>query len=239
MDSLLRTDILDPELLKSPERIKVYAETQFSAIISNVVQERLTTTPGAAKDILDVLQLIKQAITDYEERTGVNEDGKVGLIYEKPDTDLQLETISISVDSRNPGSFSQGKPGEGQVKNRRPILREIVNDPDNPGYKRAVLGYYFDNVIRLTSWARTNKQANKRAVWLESLMEEYTWFFTMYGVNRIMFEGWRKNETIDIGGNRYYGRPIDYFVRTEKLWNISQKTLEEIIIKVALRSQTL
>ena len=228
----LRTDLLDPELLRDPYRIKVVVEEHFNSIVNTAISEP-TKTPGPAKDIIEVLGLIRQAVLDYDERTRVTQDATVDVTYDNPEKAVEVEVISLAFADRSPGMFGQGRPFENKTKNLRPILREVVDDPDNPGYKRAVLGMYYDNVIRLTCWARTNKAANERALWLERMMEEYSWFFVSQGTNRILFDGWRANITIDIFNNTYYGRPIDYFVRTERLWNVSQKTLEEIYIKLA------
>ena len=68
-------------------------------------------------------------------------------------------------------------------------------------------------------------------------MEMYDPFFVYSGVNRLLYESWRTNEVIDIGSNRYYGRPIDFFVRTEKLVEVTEKTLEQIIIKLAISKE--
>lgn len=237
-ESFLRDDLLSSALLENPEKITVIAETQFVNIVnlSHRGTDR-TTTPHPAKNIIETMELIRQAILDYEGRVHATQDSKVDVVYEKPDKDMNLETISISFTSRAPGAYSQGAPLRGDVKNRKPLLRELIEDPDNPGYKMAVLGFFYDNVLTLTAWARTNKQANERALWIENLMEEYAWFFVHSGVNRILFNGWRKNEVLEINGNKYYGRPIDYFVRTERLWNLSQKKLEEIILRFAIISQ--
>lgn len=234
-DSVLRTDILSSDITEDQQHIKVIAQTQFQYEVQNARSIDRTTTPGPSKNIVEVMELIRQAIIDYESRTNVNQDAKVHLTYEKPDREAELEAISISLAVREPGMYSQGRPGEGKIKNRRPVLREHVDDPDNPGYKRAVLGYFYDNTLRLTCWARTSKQANLRALWLEDVMEEYTWFFVYSGVNRIFYDRRREEITHEVEGNKIYGRPIDYFVRTEKLRNVSQKTLEEIVVNLTTR----
>lgn len=236
LESTLRTDILDPDLVKTPEGIKVIVEQQFNHLVQEAIPDERSKTPGAAKNIIETLELIRTAILEYEARAHTTEDGKIDVVFEDPDKDLEVETISLQFNDRIAGSFAQGGIREGSVKNRRPIMREILDDPDNPGYKRVVLGYFFDNTVTMTCWARTNKQANARALWLESLMQEYTWFFRFSGVNRILYDKWQKPKTIQVNNNRYYGRPIDYFVRTEKIVNVSQKTLEEICIRVAMRS---
>lgn len=229
----LRTDIISPELLTDPYQVKVVAESIFQNIVGQAVTYERTVTPGDSKDIIETMELVGKVILDYQERVHATEGSKVIITYEKPDRAIETETISISIADRNPGQFAQGSSHEGGVKNRRPILREQVEDPDNPGYQRAVLGYFHDNVLRLTCWARTNKEADKRALWLEQVMEEYAWYFAYSGVNRMLYEGWRVPEVINIDNNRYYGRPIDYFVRTERLSNASEKVLEEILLSVA------
>jgi hypothetical protein len=247
MSSLfLRPGLIDPALLSDPVRVKLFIHEQFQAIIQQAVSFEPTKTPGPAKDIVEVLELIRQVLIDHAQRTGVKIGAGVdGVVYELPDLVVGLEdnaiipmpVVTMAFADRAPGMFGQGRPFENKVQNRRPILREYIDDPDNPGYKRAVLGMFYDNVIRLTCWAGTNKQANENALWLEQMMEDYAWFFTMNGVNRIFFDGWRANLKNEIMNNTYYGRPIDYFVRTERLWNVSQKTLEEICINVGFSSE--
>ena len=233
--NILRIDLLKSDLTEDQKKVKVIAEEVFGGFIERAIQDR-TRTPGDTKDIFEVLELIRVAIKDYESRSHVTQDAQIDVIYEKPDRPIEVETISLSVISRVPGMYSQGKPGDMGPKNRRPILREMLDDPDNPGYKRAVLGFFYDNIIRLTCWAKTNKAANDRAIWLENLMEENDWFFVWSGVNRLLYDSWRSSELVDIVNNRYYGRPIDFFVRTEKLINVSEKTLEQICIKFGVKT---
>jgi hypothetical protein len=66
------------------------------------------------------------------------------------------------------------------------------------------------------------------------MMEEYTWYFRYSGVNRIFYQGRGREIVREFHNNKIYGRPIDYFVRTEKLRVMSQKTMEEILIHLAM-----
>lgn len=237
-DSLLRTDLIPDELLVDPEQVKIIIETQFRTIVESAQKIDRIVTPGKTKDIIEVAELIEQAIRDYELRMHTTEEGKVNLVYERPEKEFDGETIAISFATRVPGGIGQGGPMESKTKNLRPIIRDIRDDPDAPGYKRVVLGYFYDNILRLTCWARTNKAANARAIWLENLMEQYTSWFVYSGVNRIFYDGWKTPVVLDINNQRYYGRPIDFYVKTEKLHNLSQKTLEEIYVRLALGSVT-
>lgn len=238
-DSLLREDIIDPQILKDIEKsnVKVVVENLYQHILARAhVIPELTKSPLEAKDVIEVMDLIKTAIEDYESRTHATQDAKVQVVYEEPDVEMELERISIDLSRREPGAFGQGAPFEAKVKNLRPLFREEVDDESFPGYKRAVMGYCYDNVLTLTCWARTNKQANARALWLENVMEEYAWFFTYSGVNRLMYWGRQKTLTKQVNNNKIYGRPIDFFVKTEKIRSVSQKTLEDILIKLSVKA---
>jgi len=231
-ESVLRTDILSTELSTSRENIQVIVETQFNEIVRNV--ESKSATPYPAKNINETMELILLAIQDYLERESKTEDAKVNITYDEPNQETDLETISVCIENRTAGAFSKGAPGEGRIHNLKPILREIGDDPDAPGYKRAILGYWYDNILSLTCWARTNKSANNRALWLETMMEEYMWFFRIKGVSRILYQGRGKDITKNISNNIFFGRPVLYYVRTESIRALRQKTLEQIYIKLAL-----
>jgi hypothetical protein len=118
------------------------------------------------------------------------------------------------------------------VKNQNFIPRESLDDPDNPGYKLATVGYLYDNVVRFTCWARTNKAANSRVFWLENMMEEYKWWFRLQGINRMLFLGRRTDIVTTVSNNKWYGRPVDFYVRTEKLQVFSEKEFEQMILRV-------
>ena len=234
----LRTDILSEDLTTELGSIQVIVESQFKRIVDNAEKmDRRTRTPGPAKSILEVYELIKQAVEDHDRRTNVNADAQVLFTYENPVHEGQLEAISVSLVSRQPGVYGRvslkTRDQNSKPRNCRPILRELIDDPDAPGYKRAILGYFYDNTIRLTCWARTNKTANARMIWLESIMEEYSWYFVFSGVNRILYDGVGEDKEKVINNNPVYGRSIEYFVRTEKIRAVSQKKLEEICITLA------
>lgn len=235
-ESQLRTDILPEALKLSPERLRIIVETQFDRIVSNAVKSLPTQTPLPAKTIVEVMDVIDKVIKDFQVRERATEDSKIKVLYKKPDKLIELESITMEVTKRQPGMFGQGRPWENDTRNLRPLLRQEIEDPDNPGYKRAVLGYFHDNELTLTCWARTAKQANERALWLEDLMEDYSWFFVYSGVNRLIYQGRGAEQVQDIQDNKIYGRPIKYFVRTEKLRAISQKEIEEIVIRLSIGS---
>ncbi len=232
-DSLLQTNILPPELIK-PQR-KVTIQHQFTQIVSSAVSTDRLRSPGDAKNLTEFYDLVRYVINDSERRANVINDGKVFFTEEDPDA-LKDNNIIISfgVEKRMPGAFSKGAPFEGDIANQKPMLREDIEDPENPGYRRAILGYWHDNEIRFTVWARTNKVANEKALWFENIMQEYSWYFTSQGVVRVIFMKRDSDFVTDINGAKMYGRPLHYFVRTETLRTVSEKVIEEIIVNASV-----
>jgi len=68
-------------------------------------------------------------------------------------------------------------------------------------------------------------------------MEEYAWWFTMQGCQRAIYQGQETDLVAVVNENKWYGRPINFFVRTEKLRTFKEKTLEEIYIKLAVERE--
>lgn len=95
-ETTVRTDIL-PEALKEVQpHVKVYAEQQFNFIVRNTEGfGSKEVTPHPAKNIIEVMDLIKNAFEDYDKRTHVSEDAKVVISYEDPDRQAAFETVTI------------------------------------------------------------------------------------------------------------------------------------------------
>jgi len=235
-ESILRTDILPNELTVENKSVRV--TTQFTHIVQNAsVHAERSRTPGAAKNLSEFYSLTMDVIEDYERRQNVINDAKVYFTEEDIDYPKDKNVIvAYSLVRRQPGSFSKGAPFDPGVTNQKPILREEIDDPDNPGYKRAVLGYWHDNEVKFTICARTNKVANEKVLWFENIMQEYSWYFTSQGVSRVLFLKRESDYVIEVNGVKIYCRPLHYFVRTETLRNISEKVIEDLTINVSFGS---
>jgi hypothetical protein len=242
LDSSLIEDILDDDLAYDNQRITVERiyEASFTRQTSQF-QRKLRTPKNAIYSLSDVYDKFRLAIENYESRANTPVIDKITFTEDFSDLENATEIISVSCQMRDPGMFAQGTPydamGNSKVKNLKPMLREEVNDPDHKGYKIAICGKWFDNVVRLTCWAKTNKRANYRADWLENLMDEYDWWFKSEGIDRVIYVGRKADEITDKNNNRWYGRPLDYFVRTEKISMRSEKQIEEILIKATVADE--
>jgi hypothetical protein len=230
-------DLLNEELTQNNARITV--ERIFDLEVGKDTARLVSKdrTPRNAKSLIEVYGLIRQVVEDQQKRMNVPEANRVTFTEEEPDNKVQSEIITFSLVRREPGAYGQGGPFESRTRNLRPILREEKDDPENPGYRIATTGYWHDNLIRLTCWAQTNKAANARSEWLGKLLDEYAWFFKAEGVDRFLF--WEQNSDIitTVDNNKWYGRPMDYFVRTETLRAFSEKQIEEILLKVAVKQE--
>lgn len=243
--NILRDDILPSDL--TTEKVRILVRHQFNQLINSSRELPnafpRSRTPGEAKTLNDFYHLVQLAITSKLDLEGANEDAQLFYTEEFSDIEQNLETLTFSLVERLPGHYSEGPPMGGDVRNFRPMLREVKEDPDNPGYQRAVFGMWYDNIVRFTCWARTNRTANARAFWFEELMEDYKWFFIIRGVRRVLF--WRRNEDLERDTtqtdasttNKYYGRPLEYFVKTEKIRVFTEKELENIILNVNVKTK--
>lgn len=225
-----RFDVPD-DLKTNPYRITV--QQTFNGVIESAEKLR-SVTPGNTKNYFEFCELLEKALRDYQTRLA--ETTRVDLVWEKPDeiTEKQ-EIVSINLVKRSPGQLDQGAPFEGSVKQLRPILRETKSDSDSPGYRKAILGKWHDNLIRFTCWAQTNKEAIARAFWFEEFVDKYTWFFRASGVGRVIYWGQEEDETVNNSGKKLYGRPILYFVRTEELTQVSEKEIEQIYLNLIVK----
>lgn len=231
--SLLRTE-LQPEA-ETPPQIQVIRETQYNNIVQSL--PRMARSPSSSKDIHEVFELIREVIVDYQDRQEIAEEAKIRVVLSQTDVDAEIESVSLELLSRLPGSFEKGPPTEiGKIRNYRPVLREEIDDPDAPGYRQAILGYFYDNTIEVTPWARNMKTVLERASWLETIMDEYAFYFAMAGVNRILFLGRDKTVHLNASGNIIHGCPLKFFVRTEKIRAVREKALEQIIIRASVRN---
>ena len=243
LQNSLIQDIVDDDLVYNDRRILVNNIYQASFVRDQSSRQPYLKSPKETiSSLSDVYNNIRLAIENYETRQNTPTKNRITFTEDKSDNEKDTEVISIKCIERNPGLFSQGSPYDAgkasAVKNMLPRLREERPDPDYPGYNIAISGKWFDNIIQLTCWAKTNKRANYRADWLETLLEEYVWWFKAQGIDRFLFM--KRGEDIIEGesaDNRWYGRPLDYFVRTEKISMISEKQIEEIIINTTLSDE--
>ena len=241
--TMLRTDLIDEEL--SVDLPSVTFEYVYDLFIENARDAHIASTSlkslGPAKELNETFVLIKQAIVAHEKANRVIQEARLAFFgWEEPTTTQELEAISIFPSRRLPGTFSGGGIDKTLGKRTReivPHIREEGFDEEDHNYRTAVMGQFYDNWVDFTCWARNNKAAFNRSVWFEDLIREYRWYFTMLGVSRIIVQGTKERRTKKIGENIIYGYPVEVFIRTEKLFTVSEKILERLVVEIGLADE--
>lgn len=225
---------MDKELLTSQIKNHINSLRHHA---SSTGGERLRT-PYPAKDLNEFFPLLAKVMEIQQHQDGITEP--ILLTEEMPDFDDNLtgERITYSLAKRLPGvieQVSQGLAGmERRIRNRKPLLREVIPDPDNAGLNIYIFGQEFDNFVDFTIWSRTNKVANERAVWFENLMEEWRWYFEVSGIKMVSLEERGTDIRLSPENRKVVGRPFRYFIRTEKITVTREATLREIAISGSL-----
>lgn len=244
MDSELR-DFIDESI--STEQARIIAEQQFDMQIkasSGFMQtEGTRTKPSVAQGLyprIDILGnrqpgligILRTIIQDAQTKEGTVSDQQVLFTEEYPSFKNPRESIVFSVEESVPGNFSKGPfSTSGGIRPPRALLKTVLDDVENPGYKVAIFGYEFDSIIRLTCFALTNKEANARCEWLQRTMREYEFYPAWQGIRRFFFQKRGSDFVLEENANKLYGRPLDFAVQHEEIKFLRQKTLERIVIR--------
>jgi hypothetical protein len=221
-----------PPNLTGKTAVEISSMLTQELVSSESKRQQNTLAVNPPIDLPEFFTLLNQVIEQKQIQEGVA--SPVHLLEDYPPIDASQPIITYGLSRREPGLFSNHQPFAGGVKNYRPEFREAFEDPLNPGYLIVVMGQWFDNLVDLVCWAQTNKEANRLVDWLEDLMLSNTWFFRMKGITQLLYWGRQEDSKIDRGNIRFMARPLQYYIRTEKLLTISQKTIETILVNLDL-----
>lgn len=131
------------------------------------------------------------------------------------------EVISLNLRRREPGSYSGKKPfDESRPRILAPRLMSfeyIIDHPEIPNAVLEVKCCLFDNMIKFTCWAMSPEVADRRAIWLEQIMEKYHNYIIARGIRKCFFYGREADEHTVESGNVYFLRHLFFYVQTERL----------------------
>lgn len=150
---------------------------------------------------------------------------------DQPGVDL-AGVVVYSLASRTPGTTAGGNSPSS--RERREVIPQFraacYSEKDTPGEVIIQKGKWFDNMLCFKLVARTNHQANKMALWLEDLMELNREFFASRGFVRYYFDRRGEDEYIKDGEIGLHVRPLFFYVRTERVYNISEQIINRLVI---------
>jgi hypothetical protein len=237
---VVRDDIL-PEALTSEQRIVIdsilheFTDAAGSSGMYLPRGERLRQ-PKPAQDIDGFTDLVMRVLEEQQNSEDIPLKNRVTFLQDFPPRDVETEIITFGLVRRLPSSMSQGQHFNQRVREVKPHIRGIEDDPTRPGYKMIMLGQKFENEIIFTCWAKTNKQANRRARWLEDTLRNWTWYIRYEGIEDFYFLGQDEDRILKLDGteNKLMGRPMRYYVRTERVSHILEPTIRRIVVKYGL-----
>ena len=152
-------------------------------------------------------------ITDSQLKSGIIENKLVKLVEEYPPTSMAEygdEVITYKVVSRRPGMMNRDATGRPVRKSTYSYETQIVDEPNKNIF---VESRPVDHIVEFTCWAKTNKLANSRAIWLEKLLVNNSYVFEIKGAERFFWEERTADGFEDIENQRLYYRPIRFFLR--------------------------
>lgn len=209
---------------------KSFTEDQAQMLIDNFIDKFQRTDVAPNFSLNDFFVLVSNAVKSRQLVENVP-DGKMLLFVEDdPPEKLDTETITFELIRRENGSFSQGAPGQGSVKELKPHIRGDKQHPEHPGERLVTFGKFYDNWVDFNIYARTNKQARVRLLWFEELMNSYAWYFALFGFKNVIYQGTSRRERSEIGGHKVTKYPVTYFVRTDDIYHVSYQELKKVTI---------
>lgn len=227
----------DPDPLVPSEEL-----TQIRILLQHIPMQPKDAlrSPHPALDINGFYDLVGEALRTQQLAEGKSIEELWFFTEEAPPVEMESfneqGTVSFSLVRREPGVMGNTAPFTGSPKGYKPMVRDIYDDPEVPRYQIWELGQMFDNEIRFIMWSRTNKEANAMALWFEDFMIQNMWLFRSRGVNQILYSN--REGDIMIEDKRLVGRPLCYYVRTEKITRIREKVLEELCINISVSYDT-
>jgi hypothetical protein len=241
---VVRDDILPEELTTEQgiviDEILHEFDQEFVDAVGNremhLPPEERLRQPKPAQDIDGFTDLVMRVIQEQQNSEEVPLKNRVSFLQDFPPGDIETEIITFGLLQRTPASMSQGQHFNQRVREVKPHIRGIEDDPTRPGYKVVTLGQRFENELVFTCWAKTNKQANKRARWLEDTLRNWTWYIRYEGITDFYFLGQDEDMVLKPDGtqNILMGRPMRYWVMTERLSHILEPTIRRIVVKYGL-----
>ena len=188
-----------------------------------------------AVEIPDYFKLVGKVLELQQQNDGVKNLLAYMEDFPEEDDNLKGEVITYSILERKPGTFEQtgisSALSERNIRQRRKLFREVRMDPDYPGNKLYSYGQWFDNVVAFRVWARTNKVANKRALWLEQTLENWEWYLTASGVSKALYLGRDEDQVFTPNNFKISCRTLRYFVRTERITTVREQILRSLTVK--------
>jgi hypothetical protein len=180
-------------------------------------------------------ELVNKTIDLKQDSEGIDKDKRLLFTEDVPPETINTRTITYFLKSRVPGRFDRGPAGIGGIKAVRPVLKQVVPNPDIPGEEIETYVMIYDNWITFYVYARDSHVAMKDVLWFEDLMYFSLPLFESHGF-KVIPEGVGDREVLESHETLKLIRyPMSFFVRHEKLFNVDTQTTKHINIRPGIK----
>lgn len=170
--------------------------------------------PNSTNMTLDRFYRLACELIDHaQEKSGVDLEDRVILTEEYPPERFDKvgsEIICFRLLKREPANMNTKASGR---PHRKSTYYYDYNSPHAPNRNILVESRPVDHKIEFTCWAKTNKECNKRALWLEKLFINHSWIFETQGIERFHWIDRGADTYMMSAGQRLFYRPLNFFVR--------------------------
>lgn len=146
------------------------------------------------------------------------------------DNELPLPMITCRLSAKRPAKM-------GSASEIKPRIRSEHKDPNDPRNLISIYGQRFECIVELTVWTDNPEQLSSISTNLEDMMLSYAGIFKENGVVDIIYL--QTTDDIPVVSNRVsttaatLSRTIVYNIVLDKLTPVSQRSIEEVKIKLA------
>lgn len=168
------------------------------------------TVPMSLGGFFDLTSTI---ISNSQTKSGIATENQVKLTEEYPPEEFHnfgQEVIVYRVISREPARMNRTGTGRPQ---RKASYHYDLQAPQYPNKSIVVENRPVDHIIEFSCWAKTNRLANSRAIWLEKLLINNSWRYETKGIEKFYWEGRGPDTYMTSGEQRLFYRPLRFFVR--------------------------
>lgn len=136
------------------------------------------------------------------------------------------DTITFLVTRKEPGSLS-GSPFD-RPRDVKPHHRESEVYAADTDYMISYTGQWFDAIIQLDCWSKTNKTAERLLEWLEGFLEFYRGVFRYNGINNLYYWDRTADELVTRWRDDIVNRTLRYYIRTENVAAVLESKIRVI-----------
>lgn len=183
----------------------------------------------------DFFDVSSKLIENAQTRQGIVSSKHVQVTEEYPPETFEHfgdEVICYRVLSRKPANMNAKATDRPQ---RKSTYAYDVVKAEYPNKVLVIESRPIDHLIEFSCWAKSNKLANKRVLWLEKLFINYgSWVFAVKGAERFYWKDRGPDTYTTTGGQRMFYRPLNFFVRLREFEVKAHSQIKQIEVETSL-----